>query len=170
MNPRTTRLTFALLLGLVAASCFPPPKSNTNDGGNVNQPPPTPPPATEVKITRPADGDTVGQTEVVRGTSRGVPAGQKIWIAVFVHKVGRYYPQNMPADVQANGNWDSVTYFGIPADVGMKFDVLALTAAAAAQQAFDNYLTAARNKNSYPGLEQLPVGSTIQHRITVTRK
>ena len=111
MKVRTTALTVALLLGLAAAGCFPPPGSDSNNGGNVNQPPPSPtaPPVTEVKITRPADGDAVGMSEVVRGTSQNVPAGQKIWVAVFVQKVSRYYPQDRPADVQTSGNWDSAS-------------------------------------------------------------
>ena len=171
MNLRTTGLGVALFLGLFAVGCFSPPAPNSNSisNGDGNRPTPTPV-VSEVKITRPADGDTVALTEVVRGTSQNVPTGQKVWVVIFVYKVSRYYPQNAPADMQANGNWDSVTYFGIPTDSGLRFDVLALTADAAAQQAFNNYLTTAKGSNNYGGLAQLPPSATIQHRITVTRR
>lgn len=172
MNLRRARLTAALFLALAAAGCFPPPEPGADEHANANtnqQTTPTPV-VTAVKITYPNDGGVVEQTEVVRGSSQNVPNGQKIWVVIFVHKVGRYYPQNMPADVQASGNWDSVTYFGIPSDKGQKFDLLALTAEGGAQQAFDSYLSTARGSNKYPGLVQLPQGVTIHHRITVTRK
>src|SRR2546423_355972 len=113
-----------------------------------------------VKITEPAEGGLVESTQMVRGTSRAVPAGQAIWVAVFVQKVGRYYPQNQAADVQPNGGWSSLTYIGIASDVGLKFDLIAVLADREGQAAFNKYLTNARNKSNYAGLEQLPTGAT----------
>jgi hypothetical protein len=169
MNLRRTRLAAALSLSLVAAGCFNPPPPNSNGGENVNLAPPTPA-TTEVKIKSPSDNGTVEQTEVVRGTSQNVPVSQKIWVVIFISKTGRYYPQNDAATVQPSGNWNSVTYFGVPSDKGLKFELLAVTADANAQNDFKTYLTAARDKSTYAGLAQLPAGATEQHRVTVTRK
>jgi hypothetical protein len=173
MNLRTPGLTVMLFVCLVAAACFPPPKGDSNDVTNVNQPPATPattPAATTVKITYPDDKGMVEQGETVRGTSQNIPAGQKIWVVIFIPKVGRYYPQNNPATVQPDGNWNSLTSFGVPKDKGLKFDVLAVTTDGNAQNAFRDYLKDARDKSDFPGLEQLPAGATQQHNVTVTRK
>ena len=123
-----------------------------------------------VKITEPSEGGSVEPTQMVRGTSRAVPTGQVIWVAVFVQKVGRYYPQNQAADVQPNGGWSSLTYIGIASDVGLKFDLIAVLADRDGQAAFSRYLTDARNKSDYSGMEQLPQGVTVYDRISVTRK
>lgn len=129
---------------------------------------PAPKPA--VKITQPAEGALAEPVQMTRGTSRAVPTGQAIWVVVFVQKVGRYYPQNQAADVQPNGGWSSMTYIGIPSDVGLKFDLIAVLADSEGQAAFNKYLTNARNKSDYAGLEQLPIGVTVYDRISVTRK
>jgi len=157
-----------VFLSVLLAACVPSHNGNSNSNGNANQPPP--PPTTVAKITQPINGDKIDQKEVVKGTSQKVPSEQKIWVVIFIHKVVRYYPQNNPADIQANGDWASVTYFGIQSDVGLKFDILAVTADKSVQDAFNKYLKEARDKNSYPGLEQLPKEAIIQDRITVVRK
>jgi hypothetical protein len=166
MKPLLIRAILVWVSSLILAACFQAPKSNSNSNANSNHPPPV----TTVKITQPVNGDSVEHTEVVRGTSQKIPDEQKIWIVVFVQKAGRYYIQNNPADVQANGEWTSLTYFGIPKDVGLKFDILAVTADNDAQAAFSRYLNEARDRNDYPGLEQVPKGTTTHDRITVTRK
>lgn len=180
MNMRTSLLSVAALLCLVTAGCLPPADANSNSdadsrpsahGANVNTPTPTPAGAS-VRVTYPDDGGAVEQGEVVRGTSRNVPAGQKIWVVIYIPRVGRYYPQNNPAAVQPDGSWSSPTTFGGPGskDKGLKFEVQALTADGAAQAAFQSYLRGARDKSDYPGMEQPPEGATLQHSVTVTRK
>jgi hypothetical protein len=129
-----------------------------------------PAPKPTVKITQPAEGAMVEQTQMVRGTSRAVPDGQVVWVVIFVQKVGRYYPQNQAADVQANGEWASLTYIGIPSDVGLKFDLIAVLADKEGQASLDKYLVNAKNKSDYSGLGQLPNGVTVYDRISVTRK
>jgi hypothetical protein len=137
--------------------------------------PPTPSPtpsvkAYEVKITYPYDDDTVEIREMVRGTSQKIPEGQAIWIMVYPHVVGRYYPQDNPVDVQANGDWTSLIYIGIEEDVNRKFDIIAVLADKRAQDAFNAYFTKAKDTNTWPGLERLLEGATIYDRITVMRK
>jgi hypothetical protein len=129
-----------------------------------------PGPKAIVKITRPTEAGLVDQTEMIRGTSKGIPAGNQIWVVVFVQKVGRYYPQNQAADIQANGNWYSIAYIGIPADVGLKMDIIAVLADQQGQAAFAQYLQQAREKTDYAGLEKLPTGITVYDRISVIRK
>lgn len=129
---------------------------------------PAPKPA--LKITEPIEGALVDPIQMVRGSSRGVPAGQAIWVFVFVQKVNRYYPQNQPADLQANGGWSSMTSIGIASDLGLKFDLIAVLADDEGRSAINNYLTNAKNRNDYPGVEQLPTGVTVYDRISVTRK
>jgi len=125
---------------------------------------------TKVEITYSYDGATVEIREMVQGTSQKIPEGQAIWIMVYSHVVGRYYPQDNPADVQANGDWTSLTYIGIKEDVNRKFDIIAVLADKRAQDAFNAYLTKAKNTNTWPGLERLPEGATIYDRITVARE
>ena len=156
-------LTTSLLL--FACGSWPGP-----DGGPTPTPTATPNPTTEVKITKPREDDKVKQTDMTKGNSQNIPSGQVIWIVVFVHKVGRYYPQNQPADVQANGDWDSVTYFGGPRDSGLDCDAIAVLADDAGQKAFNRYLTDAKDKNDWPGLERLPDGAKIYSRVSVKRE
>jgi hypothetical protein len=112
----------------------------------------------------------VDQVQMVRGSSRAVPSGQLVWVVVFVHKVGRYYPQNQAADVQSGGGWSSLAYIGVPTDVGLKFDLLAVLVDDSGRSAFASYLARARDRSSFEGLEQLPQGVTVYDRISVTRK
>jgi hypothetical protein len=130
------------------------------------------PSAPALKIIYPAAGNEVEIKEVVTGTSQSIPAEQKIWVVIYNHAVSRYYPQDRPGDVQANGNWASATAFGVPTDKGkkLKFDVLAVTVDKNAEAEFENYLSRARTTNDYAGLVQLPKGANILDRLTVSRK
>ncbi len=130
----------------------------------------SPAPATKVAITYPVNLARVEQSETLRGTVEGLPPGQVIWVVIFVQDVGRYYPQNRPADIEAGGKWSSLVYIGQPNDSGKRFDIIAVVANGEAQNAFNVYLADARDRSDWPGLEALPAGATIHDRITVTRK
>ncbi|HET54055.1 MAG TPA: hypothetical protein ENN33_02440 [Ignavibacteria bacterium] len=125
---------------------------------------------TGVEITFPYDGATVEIREMILGTSQKIPEGQAIWIVVYPHVAGRYYPQNDPADVQTNGDWISLAFIGIQEDVNRKFDIVAVLADESAQEAFNAYLTQAKGNKTWPGFEKLPEGTAIYDRITVARK
>ena len=125
---------------------------------------------TEVEITYPYDAANVEIREKVLGTSQKIPEGQAIWIIVYPYLVDRYYPQNNSADVQANGDWTSLTSIGIEEEVNRKFDIIAVLADKRAQDAFNAYLIQANDTDTWPGLERLPEGATIYDSITVTRK
>lgn len=126
--------------------------------------------STEVKITEPLAGASVGMLEMVKGTSRNIPSGQTIWVVIYSQDVGRYYPQNEPADIRANGGWDSRCSFGVEQDSGKKFDIIAVLTNKEAQDTFNSYLTQAREQKSWPGLERLPDSAVRYDRITVIRK
>jgi hypothetical protein len=115
-----------------------------------------PGPTTDVSITYPINQGRVDQTETVRGTIRELPDGQAVWVIVFAQDVGRYYPQNRPADIEAGNKWSSISYLGIAGDTGKRFDVLVVLANAEAQDAFNSYLADARDKSDWPGLEAIP--------------
>ena len=129
-----------------------------------------PSPSTQVTIVYPANLSRVEQAETVRGTVQGLPEGQVVWVVVFMQEVGRYYPQNRPADLEANNRWSSLVYFGVPSDTDKKFDILAVVADANAQNAFNAYLADAIDRSDWAGMEALPAGAIIYDRITVTRR
>lgn len=124
----------------------------------------------EIEITYPYNDALVEITEMVRGTSQEIPEEHAIWIVIYPHVAGRYYPQNNPADVQADGDWTSLIAIGIEDDVDKKFDIIAALANQEAQDVFNAYLEQAKGKATWPGLEKLPTGTEIYARITVTRK
>lgn len=125
---------------------------------------------TDIKITYPYDGATVEAREMVRGDLSGVPEGDVPWIVVYSQFVGRYYPQNDPADVQANGDWSSLAFVGVEEDVGQQFDIIIVLLDKTAQAAFNAYLSQAKDNEAWPGLASLPEGALIYDRVIVTRK
>lgn len=128
------------------------------------------PPTPSLKITYPPSGGRVEIREIVRGTSQDILKEQAIWIVIYPHEVSRYYPQDYPADVQANGDWSSSVFIGIEIDVGKKFDIIAVLADKKAQDAFNDYLEECKEKRSWPGLESLHEDAVIYDRITVIRR
>jgi hypothetical protein len=126
-------------------------------------------PSAMIRITYPSDGSEVERKVTVRGTSQNIPDGQVMWIVIYVHEARRYFPQDLPVDVQANGDWISPVIIGIDEDVGMRFDIIVVLVDEKAQDAFNDYLKQWKGKDSSPGLERLPDGVVIYERITVTR-
>lgn len=165
---------------LILTACFPTPTPTPAPSGtpiptNTLVPTGTPPPTqtptvVTLQISQPIEGAKINQTETVKGNSQNIPAGSVIWIVVFLPSTGRYYPQNFPADVQANGDWTSLCYIGQANDSGLKAEFIVVLADKSAQDAFNAYLQDAKDKNDYSGLERLPAGATIYQRISVTRK
>lgn len=129
----------------------------------------TPTLSTMVRITYPSDGSKVERKVTVRGTSQNIPEGQVIWVVIYVHEARRYFPQDLPADVQVNGDWVSPVIIGIDEDVGKEFDIIVVLVDQKAQDAFNDYLKDWGGKYPSPGLERLPEGALIYQRITVTR-
>lgn len=127
-------------------------------------------PTTKIETTYPYDGATVEISEMIQGTSQGIPEGHVIWVVVYSYDSDCYYPQNNPADIQADGSWSSLAIIGIGEDVSKRFDIIIVLADERAQDIFNTYITQAIRNESWPGLESLPEGVTIYARILVTRK
>lgn len=191
MNSRFTFLYLFFLVCLLLSSCVPPePITPTAEEiiipsdtpmPTVTQipsstpiptftPPPTSTPSPEIVITEPFEGVKVEQIQPVKGTSQYLPDDNVIWIVIFIPSVGRYFPQNFPADIQANGEWSSVAYIGQQGESGLDADIVAVLANKDAQDSFNAYLSDAKDKNDYPGIQQLPNGAVIYHRRSVVRK
>jgi hypothetical protein len=125
---------------------------------------------TTITITKPIEGSRVDQFTTIAGSSQALPANSVIWVVVYIPSTGRYYPQNVPADVQANGEWASIAYIGQENDGGLAADVIVVTADKSTQDAFYAYLADARDKSDYPGLEKIPSGAVIYDRISISRR
>jgi hypothetical protein len=123
-----------------------------------------------LKITYPAAGAEVSMREEVEGTYENLPDGQVVWVVVYSHASGRYYPQNDPAELQRNGRWTSLVYFGVEADRRQTFDALAVLADAKGQASIRSYLAEARDRNDWPGLDRWPQGVILYDRVKVARR
>ncbi len=175
MRFQATLRIVGLTLCLLSNACsnlFPPPnvnKSSVSQGDNSNQAN-TASSATEVKITQPTDGATVVHTQTVKGTSQNLPAGHVILVVVSTG--GRFYPQSNAAIMQADGKWSAVAYMGKqpPGDAGRAFEIFAVLADKETQAAIENYLSAARVKNDYSGLDKLPDKAKVYDQVSVTRR
>lgn len=130
----------------------------------------SPPTTASVSITYPASLAKTDHTETVRGTVQGLPAGKVVWLVVFAQEVGRYYPQNQPANIEANDKWSSIAYMGVPGDAGKRFDLLAVVADTETQDAFNTYLADARDKSDWAGLAALPSSAVTFDSVTVKRQ
>lgn len=174
---KITTLATALCLLFGACSPFPNPPTPTiapaptDTPVPTNTPSPTPTPIiTDVKISQPIDGAKVDQTETIKGTSQNIPEGSVIWVVIYLPAVRRYFPQNLPADIQVNGDWSSVVSIGQVGESGLMADIIAVLANKSVQDSFNLYLKDAINTNDFSGLEKLPAGALIYHRISVMRK
>ncbi len=124
----------------------------------------------KIEITHPNDNASVEMREIVKGASQNITAELLIWIIVYPHEIDRFYPQDKPATIQAEGNWASSTLIGVEDDVGKKFDIITVLADESVNKEFEDYLTEAVKVGVWQGLKVLPQGAVIYDRITVTRK
>lgn len=123
-----------------------------------------------LRITYPAPNAEVSLREEVEGDYENLPDGQVVWVFVFSHASGRYYPQNNAADLQPKGRWTSLTYFGVETDHRQTFSALAVLANPKGQTFIKNYLATARDRNDWPGMDRLPEGVTEYDRVKVVRR
>lgn len=124
----------------------------------------------KIIITHPLDGTSVDIQQTIRGTYEGIPEGYSIWVLVYPHNAGLFYPQGKPAIMQENNEWSSDAYIGTPDDTGNKFDIVAVLSDKKARDSFIAYSMEEKEKKSWQGLESLPEGTKLLHRITVIRK
>src|SRR6266511_2569517 len=106
-----------------------------------------------------------------RGTPSHFQGGREIWVVVVVRGIGKFYPQDGPVTIAADGDWTSLpVFFGDNRDAGRRFDALAVIATADAGGAFGRYLERGRLTGRYPGITRLPAGARVYDRVTVVRR
>lgn len=123
---------------------------------------------TEINITYPLDGASVGITESVKGTQKNIPAGDEIWIFVHPHTENKYYPQRSSAAIQ-NGEWSLSVCIGSESDAGKKFDIIAVLADTKAQEEINAYFETCEKTGEWPGMDNIPNSAKEYDNITVTR-
>ena len=80
-----------------------------------------------------------------------------------------FNPQPQAAVINPAGGWTSQTFVGSGGDAGKQFQILAVTADAAAVNTITGYLARARQTGNYPGLPQIPAGATVYDKVPVIR-
>jgi hypothetical protein len=180
---RAVPVSIALLVAggiaasLVLAGCngaAPRPHLLPIGTGPSSSPAVSPPPSgpVQVQVTVPARQTPpakVVQAVVVRGTVQNLPAGQQIWVFTQNPGSSRFNPQSQAAVISPAGGWTSQTFVGSSGDAGKQFQILAVTADAAAVNTITGYLASARQSGNYPGLAKIPAGATVYDKVPVIR-
>jgi len=116
------------------------------------------------------DGDTVKHEQRVEGLSLEIPRDDKLWPVLYLNRVNRHYPQNGPLVIDETGKWESTFFIGQPKEIGRSFVIELVQANPQAHSEFISYQTEAGWRRSWPGLPELPAGSTVCDRMTVIRE
>jgi hypothetical protein len=124
---------------------------------------------TTAKITYPEENAKVAINEIVEGNSNNIAEGYKLWIIVYPRSVNRYYFQDFKPNFMANGEWSASAVIGNELSAGQKFDVYAALANNKADEFIVNDLKDCSEKQSWPGLKELPEGTTLMDKVTVIR-
>jgi hypothetical protein len=122
-----------------------------------------------VRVTEPAAGATVPMDATLRGTAAPLARGDSLWVVVYVPGVRRYFPQDAPIAIAADGGWSAGARVGGDTDTGTAFEVLAVAAGRKARAAFRDYLGKPPANGEWEGLAQLPEGAVEAQRIAVVR-
>lgn len=86
----------------------------------------TPPPVEEkqITITDPQEGDAVPRIVTVKGRTKDVPTGARIWVYVWPQGTTTSYRQTNPGIVMKDGDWESLgCILGQKKDVGQWFTI-----------------------------------------------
>jgi hypothetical protein len=107
---------------------------------------------------------------MLEGSYKNISKNEKIWIFINSLEVNRYYPQNTYAELDASGNWSSLTYIGQERDSGKRFKIIVVLVNEDAESKIQTYLQNAVNKNDYSGMEKIPEEVEIYVQKIVKRK
>jgi hypothetical protein len=124
----------------------------------------------EISITFPKNNDSIEQTTRVEGTFKNVRNQDRVWVFINPIDVFRYFPQNSFADLDANGTWTSLCYFGQDRDTGKKFEIIVVLLEKEAIKQVQNYLKDSKNRQDWSGMKGIPENSIIYERKIVVRK
>jgi hypothetical protein len=123
----------------------------------------------DARVTNIHDGDTVKHEQLVEGLAREIPKKHKLWPVLYTQRVNRHYPQNGPIIVDEAGRWDSRFFIGQPIEIGRSFVIELVQASPQAHSQLIDYQIEAGKSEHWPGLPELPEGSTVCDRVTVIR-
>ena len=112
------------------------------------------------EVTINYDLKTIKIEEVIKGTAKNIPKGQKIWIIIYSHSTYKYYPIN-EVNIQ-NDKWSVPVVIGTKSNTGEKFDIIAVLADQKAQEKL--------NASINTGILELPNSIKECNKITVTRE
>lgn len=124
----------------------------------------------EISLSNVNDSTIVEQTTTLEGTYKNITKDEKIWVFINSLEVNRYYPQNTSAELDANGNWSSLTYFGQEKDSGKMFKIIVVLVNKDAVSQIQTYLKEAINKKDYQGMAEIPNKAVIYVQKIVKRK
>lgn len=125
----------------------------------------------EVQITSPTDGGTVDYPHNVTGTATGLKADQKLWAIVVPGKSKTYHPQSSSFVPEADGKFSVAAYVGAPEpDPDASYELMIAAVDAESDTALKTYLDGANASKKYPGLKELPPGTTPLQTIAIKRK
>jgi hypothetical protein len=125
---------------------------------------------TNVNIISLEPGDSVAFDELVRGTSRHLPADHEIWVLVCPHGTHTYYPQSEVYRIEPGGDWSTRALIGPGPEAEGSFDVLAVLADRSASDTFRAAMADPDTEYVGDTLDELPDGVQIHDRITVVRE
>jgi len=126
----------------------------------------------------PHNGDTVDLHTTIEGLETNIPNEKTLWIIVFSHDNGRYYPQNKPIEIPSgdpisgrkSGKWSCPAVFGDESnpqkDRGKDFDIIIVLANKDADKSFMNYLS---TNQVYIGVASVPSG-VIQYQVVNVKR
>nr|VFJ44018.1 MAG: hypothetical protein BECKDK2373C_GA0170839_100733 [Candidatus Kentron sp. DK] len=121
-----------------------------------------------VDITSPNNGDEVGATVIVKGTSDIGNQGN-VWVLLHVKALsGQWWPQNKPYRDPATGNWEALVYFGGPQDIDSDFEIAVATFTGEAEKEILKYHEHGRKTKHYPPMSFPETTSDIK-KIIVTK-
>jgi hypothetical protein len=126
---------------------------------------------TSISITSPKDLDEVNVQQRLEGTWNDIPDGYELWIAVQARNADRFYFQKKPT-MMMNGKWSGTANIGVQSvsNRGLEFDVYAILANETATDTIVEHLERCEENKSWPGLEELPLGTNVYNKVTVIRK
>jgi hypothetical protein len=153
------------------ASYVPPATTTTSSSTTSSSTTPPSDPGVSFDFGTSTGDIVVGVNTSIRGTLTKLPAGQTPWLLIRPQQAHQYHPQNSgPLAVQPDGAWTASCQFGTAqVGSGQVYDVILVAASAQASKEFAAYLKGAKAAG-YPGMVNLPTGTTVLKTVEVRRQ
>ena len=124
-----------------------------------------------IKITNPANEETVSSSIFVNGTFSGeTPVDQYAWVVINPRdSTKQFWPQGGNHIKPINQKWSLMAIIGGNQDRGKKFDIIVISVDNETDIDFSNWVNQGDKTGNYPSKE-FPENATIMDKITVIRK